>query len=227
MGISGGPYIVRDSNLVLELDAADRNSYVSGSTTWRDLTANSNSGTLTNGPIFSNNSIVFDGTDDYVLVNTAASIPTGATARTVNIWFYTNSSTWATNVNNLFQYGGGATRTSFGIDFDTYPLMEVWTFADDIMFSSSFAQTGWKNITVTYNGATTILVYENGSFTQTKTLAGVLNTTSTNVWIGSVNPAIVAGFYTGSIATTQIYNRALSAPEILQNYNQLKSRFNL
>lgn len=227
MGVSGGPNIVRDSSLVLELDAADRNSYVSGSTTWRDLTANNNSGTLTNGPIFSNNSIVFDGTDDYVLVNTAASIPTGATARTVNIWFYTNSSTWATNVNNLFQYGGGTTRTSFGIDFDLYPLIEIWTFADDIMFNSSFAQTGWKNITVTYNGATSILVYENGSFTQTKTLAGVLNTTSTNVWIGSVNPAIVAGFYTGSIATTQIYNRALSATEILQNYNALKSRFNL
>jgi hypothetical protein len=46
MGVSGGPYIVRDSSLVLELDAADRNSYVSGSTTWSDLTNNQLTGTF-------------------------------------------------------------------------------------------------------------------------------------------------------------------------------------
>lgn len=229
MAFANGPYIVTNG-LVLALDAADRNSYVSGSTTWNDLSGNNNSGSLTNGPTFNSGnggSIVFDGTNDHVLVNTAASIPTGATARTVSIWFYTNPSTWTADVNNLFQYGGNATRTSFGIDFSTYPVMEVWTYADDITFSASFAQTGWKNITVTYNGATTILVYENGSFTQTKTLAGALNTTATNIWIGSVNPAITAGFFTGSIATTQIHNRALSTTEITQNYNNQKSRFDL
>jgi len=229
MASLGGPHIVTDG-LVLSLDAANTKSYTSGSTTWLDKSGNGNNGTLTNGPTFSSGnggSIVFDGTDDFVLVNTAASIPTGATARTVSIWFYTNPSTWTTDVNNLFSYGGNVTRTSFGIDFSTYPVMEVWTYADDITFSTSFAQTGWKNITVTYNGATTILVYENGSFTQTKTLGAVLNTTVTNVWIGSVNPAVTAGFFIGSIATTQIYNRALSASEIQQNYNATKTRFGL
>jgi hypothetical protein len=33
--------------------------------------------------------------------------------------------------------------------------------------------------------------------------------------------------FKGSIYSTSIYNRALSATEILQNYNALKSRFNL
>lgn len=230
MGFFDGPTIV-NNGLVLALDAADKNSYPGSGTTWRDMSSNNNTGTLTNGPTFNSangGSIVFDGTNDYVSVNTAASIPTGATARTVNIWFFTNPSTWAADVNNLFQYGGGTTRTSFGIDFSTYPVMEVWTYADDITFSSSFAQTGWKNITVTYNGATTILVYENGSFTQTKTLAGALNTTANTIAIGAANPAVYSGYYfTGSIATTQLYNRALSSTEVLQNYNALKSRFNL
>ena len=57
--------------LVLCLDAADRNSYVSGSSTWRDV-AGSNNGTLTNGPTFSSSnggSIVFDGSNDYVETN--------------------------------------------------------------------------------------------------------------------------------------------------------------
>ena len=52
MGISGGPYIVRDSSLVLELDAADRNSYPGSGTTWTDISGNANSGSLTNGPTF-------------------------------------------------------------------------------------------------------------------------------------------------------------------------------
>jgi hypothetical protein len=219
------------NGLVLALDAADRNSYVSGSTTWSDLSGNNNSGSLVNGPTFSSangGSFAFNGSNNYISVNTAASIPTGATARTVNMWFYTNPSTWQNDVNNLFSYGGAATRTSFGIDFSTYPVMEVWTYADDINFSSSFSQTGWKNITVTYNGSTTILIYENGIFTQTKTLAGILNTTANAVTIGAVNPLVIPGLYfTGSIATTQMYNRALSVDEVLQNYNAQKSRFGL
>ena len=44
MPINGGPNTVK-SGLVFELDAADRNSYVSGSTTWYDLTINKNNGT--------------------------------------------------------------------------------------------------------------------------------------------------------------------------------------
>jgi hypothetical protein len=59
------------SGLVLALDAADRNSYVSGSTIWNDMSGNGNTGTLTNGPTFSNNAIVFDGVDDYVTCGTS------------------------------------------------------------------------------------------------------------------------------------------------------------
>jgi hypothetical protein len=33
-------------------------------------------------------------------------------------------------------------------------------------------------------------------------------------------------FYAGNIGFVQIYNRALTAAEILQNYNALRSRFN-
>ena len=47
MSFDNGPRIVTNG-LVLALDAADRNSYVSGSTTWFDLSGNSNNGTLTN-----------------------------------------------------------------------------------------------------------------------------------------------------------------------------------
>jgi hypothetical protein len=68
MAISRGPKIVTNG-LVLALDAADRNSYVSGSTTWNDLSGYNYNGTLTNSPTFSNTNggiISFNGTSQYI-----------------------------------------------------------------------------------------------------------------------------------------------------------------
>jgi hypothetical protein len=221
------------SGLVLNLDAAQTASYPGSGTTWTDLSGNGNNGTLISGPTFDSangGSIVFDGSNDYVLVNSNASIPYGSTARTVSIWFYTNTTTWADNANNLFYYGAGSNGSSFGIDFSTYPFIEVWTYGGagrDLTFSTTYSQVGWKNITVTYNGSTTILIYENGTFTQTLTLTSACNTPSSDVYIGAVNPSILTAYYDGRIATTQIYNRALSAAEVTQNFNCLRMRYGI
>jgi hypothetical protein len=63
MSFYNGPTIVTNG-LVLSLDAADRNSYVSGSTTWRDLSGRGFNGTLINSPTFNSGNgggIVFAG----------------------------------------------------------------------------------------------------------------------------------------------------------------------
>ncbi len=68
MATIGGSNIVR-SGLVLELDAANARSYVSGSTVWRDVSGTNISGSLTNGPTFNSangGSIVFNGSNQYV-----------------------------------------------------------------------------------------------------------------------------------------------------------------
>ena len=60
------------NGLVLDLDAAKRDSYPGSGTTWNDISGNVNKGTLTNGPTFdtgSGGSLVFDGVDDYVEIN--------------------------------------------------------------------------------------------------------------------------------------------------------------
>jgi hypothetical protein len=173
---------------------------------------------------------VFDGTDDHVLVNTSASIPYGASARTVSIWFYTNATTWQNDANILFMYGTGNAGSAFGIDFDVYPAMQFFTWGGagrDLTFSTTYSQVGWKNITVTYNGSTTIFIYENGVFTQTLTLASACNTTSSPIYIGAANTSALSSYYDGSISQVQIYNRALTATEIQQNFNALRGRFEI
>jgi len=212
------------SGSVLDLNAGLVMSYPQGGTTWYDISGNSNNGTLINGPTFSTSgAIVFDGTNDYVLVNSNSSIPYSSSARTISIWFYTNSSTWVDNVNNLFFYGAGSTGNAFGIDFSTYPFMEIYTWGGagrDLTFSTTYSQVGWKNISITYDGSTTILIYENGTFTQTLNLSSACNTTLSSVYIGAINPSIQSWYYDGNIAHVSIYNRSLSASEILQNYYQ-------
>jgi hypothetical protein len=67
MGVTGGPNIIRDSSLVLELDAADRNSYPGSGNTWNDLTLNSIA--TISGSAFSQNTLYFSGSTNRVLVS--------------------------------------------------------------------------------------------------------------------------------------------------------------
>ena len=226
MGIDYNNIIVSDG-LVFYIDAANPRSY-SGT----GLTANGLVGgigaTLINGVGFTssnNGSFIFDGSDDYIAVS-GSNFPLSNSPRTLNIWFYTKTSTWSANVNNLFWYGTASGRQSFGVDFDTYPLMEFYTWTDDVNWNSFGPQEGWKNVQVTYDGNTTCRVYEAGILVTTKTLGGQLNTVlSSNVQIGALS-----GFslYTDcNISQVSMYNRALSATEIQQNYNATKRRYGL
>jgi hypothetical protein len=111
---SNGPTI-STNGLVLALDAGDRNSYVSGSTTWNDLVG-LNNGTLTNGPTFNSangGSIVFDGTNDYVVVPESSSVDITTNTITFGGWCYPT-------ISNLYQHivvntGGGDLNRQYGM----------------------------------------------------------------------------------------------------------------
>ena len=226
MGIDYNNIIVSDG-LVFYIDAANPRSYSGTGLTTNGLVGGIGA-TLINGVGFTssdNGSFIFDGSDDYIAVS-GSNFPLSNSPRTLNIWFYTKTSTWSANVNNLFWYGSGNTRQSFGIDFDTYPLMEFYTWNDDVNWNSFGPQEGWKNVQVTYDGNTTCRVYEAGILVTTKNLGGQLNTVlSSNVQIGALT-----GFslYTDcNISQVSMYNRALSATEVLQNFNSMRGRYNI
>jgi hypothetical protein len=83
MSYNTGAKIVT-SGLVLCLDAGNSKSFVSGSSTWFDLSRNNNSGSLNNTPTFSTDakgSILFDGTNESV---SRASV--NVSYLTVDVW---------------------------------------------------------------------------------------------------------------------------------------------
>jgi hypothetical protein len=224
MGIDYNNIIVSDG-LVFYIDAANPRSY-SGT----GLTANGLVGgigaTLINGVGFTssnNGSFIFDGSDDYIAVS-GSNFPLGNSPRTLNIWYYTKTSTWQANINNLFWYGTASGRQSFAVDFNTYPEMEFYSWADDITWNTTAPQVGWKNLQIAYDGNLTVRIYELGVLVATKTLGGQLNTVlSSNVQIGAITS--LSGYFDSNISQVSMYNRALSATEILQNYNATKGRY--
>ena len=220
------PNIVTDG-LVLYLDAANPNSYVSGSTTWRNIVG-SNNGTLVNGPTFDPNnggSIVFDGVNDRAnLPSTDPSVQYtfGITMKRNTIPIYDFES---------FLFVNGQTNQAndrIGISIN---LRLNWRYRKtDGTFTT--IQTGTNYVQLneiailhgTYDG-NDVKFYKNGILT---------NTFPSISFYDGWGGLTILGFnqsnnyyFNGNIYNFQLYNRSLSSTEVLQNFNSTKTRFGL
>jgi hypothetical protein len=186
---------------------------------------NPNNGTLTNGPTYSSvsgGSLVFDGTNDYVTLGTVV-LTTGAT--TISMWVYPLVSQTTGFANLLIGGGSGAILYQIGniimIGFRGNPEIRTTT--------KLLTLNTWQNITWVYNNgaknsSSSFSIYLNGVAETAFTTFGSIGGSNTINTIGSDEN----GTYSNNrIATTQIYNRALTASEIQQNYNALRSRFGI
>jgi len=231
MALVRGPRIVRNG-LVLHLDAAQRTSYSGSGATWYDLSGNRNNGTLTNGPTFSSangGNIVYDGANDTVSVPHSSLY--NVTAVTY-LSFVKTPVTYTSHFRAIFSKQG-ADR-----DFNYYVFSSASNGVIDYFHFSSARIGGFNSLASIPNSSLTLDKWHqvgfsidsvylnyilNGSIIYSSTYTGTFNANSTyNLAIGSAD-----NFWLGNIATSLLYNRALSSPEILQNYNATKTRFNL
>jgi hypothetical protein len=225
-----GPNIVKDG-LVLYLDPGSPNSYFNKTnTTIKDISGNGNNGTLVNGPTYitsSGGGLSFDGTDDYVRINSTNT----STQVTLNFWVkVTNTPPDYIGLINRFNGVGGTSRNRFLIQNNLQklyfePLISGVTY--DVI-SDSFPSILNNNTmcTMTWDG-NKVLFYINGVSVMSTpyTLTGTLTSGTTNPTIGWGSDTIY--YFGGNIYNVLIYNRALTSQEVLQNYNATKSRFGL
>jgi hypothetical protein len=215
------------NGLVLNLDAAKVDSYPGTGTAWNDISGNNNNGTLTNGPTFSGigkqASIVFDGVDDYV--NGLGPLPSFSQGLTVNcVVNPTNASD--SIFYSIFSYGNYLRRSS-----DTYLTSLEINSAQVIYSIGSIPINTYTIVSTTYDN-TDIKHYINGSLAGTKSSAGTLTNTQfpfPGQTLYSVGAFILGGgfWYKGNISSVLSYNRALSAAEVSQNFNALRSRYGI
>ena len=227
-----GPKIVTNG-LVLCLDAANRKSYPGSGTTWKDLSKNGNDGTLVNGVGFSaenNGYMGFDGVDDFVGF-TSFNFGNELTV----ICFVNPLET--NNIQTLFANSAGGLSTNGIRLFMNRFLNNTRSITIEVGNGSS-----GDNTTTTSNNLVLYGVWQHIAFTLSKnTGLGIIYYNGSPITSGNLsvinynanNPFRLGRFTDGQfplhgkVSTYNIYNRALTAAEIRQNYNALKGRYGL
>ena len=235
-----GPDIV-DNGLIYAIDAGSERSYPGSGTAVTAITGVGN-GTLTNGVGFDSangGSWTFDGADDYITFGNNFLVPgisqyDTITDLTINVWVNWDTfavtgthdeiiSWWRSGSSTYVDGFLGTTKTGGGSA--TNPCIR---FGD-----------GWGNTGVTFTAATDVGKWFNIVAIKTSNNAyvyvnGVLRATKGSAlsWGFNDYPAVgrhpnLGEWLDGKVSNIKLYNTALTATEVLQNYNAQKSRFGL
>jgi len=233
MGIDIGPIEVVD-NIYMQIDAANLRSYSGSGLTSSGLISGIGA-TLVNGTGFSssnNGSFFFDGTNDYIRLPTNFFSHDSGTPFTISIWFRT-----ATSGMILGQENGSTPDAGSGwapaIYVDTNGKLRTSCFwggstTNQSVSTASVNDNRWHQVNVTFE-STSHKSYIDGILfdTITKTQSGYSATYYYYLGSGKITSWPNAGnmTLTGNISNFIFYNKALSATEILQNYNATKGRY--
>jgi len=224
------PNSIIDDGLILYLDAGNSASYSGSGTTWTDLSGFDNNATLMNGVSYNRDnggSLVFDGVDDYIdsgKTSTQFGINNVSNSFSFLIWFKT---TKADEYYMFDNYDGSAEDLSFRIENNQ---MEVYLSASGGNINSvnfgNFSSNTWNFASYVWDGSTkTITCYINAVNAGSQSNTNMTNTfeSGSNLYIGA--RPVSSSYFSGNISQVSIYNRALSAAEVQQNYNALRSRY--
>jgi hypothetical protein len=210
--------------------ATNFNPYYFGNTSWRDTSGNGYNGTLTNGPTFNTSnkgSIVFDGVTAGQQVTVGSQTINFTSGGTFEMWTKIN------NVNRnqgFFSMSPGTSYINFYSPGASTQKMR-WEVIGNVSLSyntinsiTTLQNNVWYHVVGNFDpsgGSTRI--YINGSLDNSQSsYANVPSSVTSQIIIGSY-----AGILDGNIAIAKIYNRVLSAAEIMQNFQAIKTKFGL
>ncbi len=224
MALAHSPSIVTNG-LVLCVDAGNPRSYSGSGTQWNDATSSGFNFTLTNGPVYSSSnlgSFTFDGVNDFASAsdNTALNTQTP----TVEVWVKTNATT-----QNGFWFEKGTVNSQYAL-FQEGGLiqwrMNIGGVTNLSTTTASFMNTSnWFQVVGTYTSGSRIL-YINGVQVNSDAQTGTISTNSSGMFIGAYGTG-TGYFYNGALSICRVYNRVLSAAEVLQNFNAARGRYGI
>jgi hypothetical protein len=221
--------IVQDG-LVLNLDPAVKDSYDTG-TTWRDLKGNNN-GTLENQASFIKDNggcFTLDGTDDYIRILSVSNINSNNYSHSYCIWVRPRGNGNVISASSSNPQGG----------WNMPPISvaggnitgKFWNNSRHA--TSGYTNNTWYYVSLVWNYSATAsergqFFYVNGSLVGSKTSIS-FSGGPFHLFLGQANPgADNAGSLDGDIGPLHLYtNKALTASEVLQNFNATRHRFGI
>ena len=220
MGTIYGPNLVTDG-LVLCLDAGNTLSYPGSGATWSDLSGNGNDVTLSgltydSGGWFQSTS----GTSGSATTSTTL-LPVISYGITMDCWYRSASG------DSFSTYGRLMDRGDTSITLGTHLSYRIrnWVYAGgsrggELVKDGIGTDDKWHNMVLSYNGSNAYF-YLDGSSESYVAKTGSLESTTLTIFNGD------SYGFGGKISIVKIYDRALTAAKILQNYNAHKGRYGL
>lgn len=226
MAINYNPQVVTNG-LVLCLDAANIKSYPGTGTAWNDLSGNGSNGTLTNGPTYNSSNLGFFqfATDDFAAIPNNVALDTQTP--TVEVWVKTNNTT-----QNGFWFEKGTVNSQYSLFQEGGSIqwrMSIGGITNLTTTTATYMNTtNWYQVVGTYTSGARRL-YINGVLVNSDTQTGTIATSNGGMSIG-----VYGGFnggrgyyYDGNLSSCKVYNRALTAQEVQQNFNAVRGRYGL
>jgi hypothetical protein len=214
--------------LVLNIDAANPYSYGGAGTTVYDTSNTALSWTATNVTYNSDpiKYFSFNGSNSSLVSSTSTAYDSQTI--TMECWCYPNS------LNQLgFLFEKGAVNSQYSMFFSTTNTFYFRTIGgtinnQDLTFTTTTYLTvsAWNHIVCTYNGSSKV-IYVNGTQIASVAASGTLQTGQTNQYIGKYGNAGDNYPFNGRIAESRVYNIALTAAQVLQNYNATRTKYGL
>lgn len=231
MSISHYPSIVTDG-MILCLDAASLISYSGSGSTWNDLSGRGNDATLINSPTYNNST-------NRGLFTFAAASAQMATIQaqsslsvfTVEAWMKFNSLGGRPTAILTQEYPGLSSRINYSIGLNgvngsgAYDgKLNVGFFDGTWRTTSGFTPSTnvWYHVVMTYNSST-IIQYSNGVLQSSLSYAGT--PTTSGGLLRLMRRWDDVDYLDGNLSIARIYNRALSAAEVANNYNAMRGRY--
>lgn len=231
MGVFAGPEIAEDG-LVLYLDAANEKSYPGTGTDLYDVSKEGMDSSLLNGTAYTSGPpsyFTFDKVNDYINVpdNSKTALQQNGSL-TISIWFrphdYTSSRQGLIGRQSGLSEYAITLETAGTVSFYFQSANQPSNYYNGASFRT-FGQENdvWQLLTITRDFSSSVVFYKNASQTATTNITTVTppsaTTSATRIGVGN------GGYYDGDVGLVTLYNRALTAAEVLQNFNATRSRY--
>jgi hypothetical protein len=220
MGTISGPFSIPDG-LIYHIDPANPKSYAGYGTIIYDMSGNGNTSYFTNGAYYQNyqkGTVLVDGNNDFI------STPLFNLTSPVTV------SVWVKNViSDAIIFGASGTGVNYGNAEYIFGIngKSVWIQGNPgnykVFQLPGLNLNEWSNLVMTRDAGNNMSVYLNG-IGSTSNSQSYSNTLQMNQ-IGRYSAFSNAYNTKGSIGEAKIYNRALPASEVLQNYNATKGKY--
>jgi hypothetical protein len=216
--------------LVLHYNPSMTESYSGTGTSLVDIAGNGLTGTMSNLS-YTNPAFTFNGSSAQVNIADNAALEPGTGSWTIEVWF--NNAGSSGTVLGKYNNGGASANISYALRLAASNLIRA-DFSNgttaQVTDNYTFNANTWVQMVYVWDKTNNnIYTYSNGALKQTKAInisGGILNA-STNLYLGSYNGGEYSQYFNGKMGIVRLYKKALSATEVLKNYDASKSNYGI